>query len=116
MFLLHGSIAEPAIVQTQQSPHLGINEGESGPAGQSNRRSKTKEVKTMSTAYVTAIADRSAWTAPIAFLRDAWSRYRVYRRTYAELDALTTRDLDDLGISRSMITRLAYEAAYGQTA
>ena len=49
-------------------------------------------------------------------LGDAWSRWRVYMRTYNELSALSTRELNDLGISRSMITRLAYEAAYGRDA
>ncbi|TVP95618.1 MAG: DUF1127 domain-containing protein [Roseinatronobacter sp.] len=39
---------------------------------------------------------------------------RVYNRTHAELSQLSTRELDDLGISRSMISRLAYEAAYGR--
>ncbi|MGL4414180.1 DUF1127 domain-containing protein [Roseinatronobacter monicus] len=38
----------------------------------------------------------------------------VYNRTHAELSQLSTRELDDLGISRSMISRLAYEAAYGR--
>ncbi|MCW1932578.1 DUF1127 domain-containing protein [Pararhodobacter zhoushanensis] len=47
-------------------------------------------------------------------LSAAWTRSRVYVRTYNELNALTTRELADLGISRSMITRLAYEAAYGR--
>lgn len=47
-----------------------------------------------------------------ARLADAFSRRRVYKRTYAELNALTSRELDDLGISRSMISRLAYEAAF----
>lgn len=45
-------------------------------------------------------------------IADAFARRRVYNRTYAELNALTTRELDDLGISRSMISRLAYEAAF----
>lgn len=49
-------------------------------------------------------------------LRNAWSRWRIYARTHQELNALSTRDLQDLGISRSMITRLAYEAAYGRDA
>jgi uncharacterized protein YjiS (DUF1127 family) len=40
------------------------------------------------------------------------TRRRVYNRTHAELSQLSTRELDDLGISRSMITRLAQEAAY----
>lgn len=52
----------------------------------------------------------------VASLRDAWSRYRVYQRTLAELSTLSTRELNDLGISRSMITRLAHEAAYGKNA
>lgn len=49
-----------------------------------------------------------------AELRDGFARRRVYNRTYTELSQLSTRELDDLGISRSMISRLAYEAAYGK--
>ena len=41
-------------------------------------------------------------------------RRRVYSQTLAELRALSTRELNDLGISRSMITRIALEAAYGK--
>ncbi len=47
-----------------------------------------------------------------ARLSDSLHRRRVYKRTYVELSQLSTRELDDLGISRSMISRLAYEAAY----
>lgn len=46
-------------------------------------------------------------------MQDNRARRAVYRQTVRELDALTTRDLDDLGISRAMITRLAHEAAWG---
>lgn len=59
----------------------------------------------------------------IASLRDAFARLaevaqrrRVFNRTYSELNALSTRELEDLGISRCMISRLAYEAAYGKGA
>lgn len=38
---------------------------------------------------------------------------RVYRQTHAELSALSTAHLDELGISRCMISRIAHEAAYG---
>ena len=55
-------------------------------------------------------------TEAFRMIGDAWSRWRVYTRTYNELSALSTRELTDLGISRSMITRLAYEAAYGRDA
>jgi len=63
-----------------------------------------------------AAARPGFWHAPFEALRDGWQRYRIYNRTYAELSALSTRDLDDLGISRSMISRLALEAAYGRSA
>ena len=52
-----------------------------------------------------------------AFLRnlqDARGRYRVYRQTVRELNALTDRDLSDLGINRTMIDSIAVEAAYGK--
>lgn len=63
---------------------------------------------------------RLALLAPLADLfasvRHAWARSRVYTRTYNELNALSSRELADLGISRSMISRLAHEAAYGRDA
>ena len=46
--------------------------------------------------------------------REALERRRVYRRTLTELRSLSNRDLADLGIHRSMITRVALEAAYGK--
>lgn len=39
---------------------------------------------------------------------------RVYLRTVAELNALTDRELADLGISRLAIRDIAHEAAYGK--
>ncbi len=50
----------------------------------------------------------------VARLSDKITRRRVYNKTHAELSQLSTRELDDLGISRSMISRLSYEAAYGK--
>ncbi|MFV0386966.1 DUF1127 domain-containing protein [Paracoccus sp. (in: a-proteobacteria)] len=41
------------------------------------------------------------------------ARRVVYRQTLRELNGLSNRELNDLGISRAMITRLAHEAAYG---
>ena len=40
------------------------------------------------------------------------ARYRLYRETMNELSALSNSDLADLGLNRSMIKRLAYQAAY----
>ena len=50
----------------------------------------------------------------IASWRDALERRRIYRQTVRELSALSTRELDDLGIHRAMITRIAMESAYGK--
>ncbi|PKP70784.1 MAG: hypothetical protein CVT82_04715 [Alphaproteobacteria bacterium HGW-Alphaproteobacteria-4] len=47
-------------------------------------------------------------------LNEARQRRKVYRQTLRELNVLSTRELDDLGIHRSMITRVAIEAAYGK--
>jgi uncharacterized protein YjiS (DUF1127 family) len=41
-------------------------------------------------------------------------RRRTYARTVAELNALTDRELTDLGISRVDIRSIAHEAAYGK--
>jgi len=40
------------------------------------------------------------------------AQYRMYRQTVKELSALTARELDDLGVHRSMIQSIAHEAAY----
>lgn len=47
------------------------------------------------------------------FLEAAAAR-KVYRTTLTELQGLTNRDLADLGINRSMIKSIAFEAAYGK--
>ncbi len=57
---------------------------------------------------------QSSVTGAFSRIADALARRRVYKRTQAELAALSTRELEDLGINRSMISRLAYEAAYGK--
>lgn len=44
-------------------------------------------------------------------LADRVAKNKIYRSTYNELQALTDRDLADLGISRSMIKRIAIEAS-----
>ncbi|MBL3673962.1 DUF1127 domain-containing protein [Paracoccus sp. KCTC 42845] len=51
--------------------------------------------------------------AAIQHVQENRARRVIYRQTARELNALTNRDLADLGISRAMITRLAYEAAWG---
>ncbi|WP_372839639.1 DUF1127 domain-containing protein [Phaeovulum sp.] len=53
-------------------------------------------------------------SAYLAAFNDGRQRRKVYRQTLRELNMLSSRDLTDLGIHRSMITRVALEAAYGK--
>ena len=39
-------------------------------------------------------------------------RYRTYRQTLDELEAMSDRELEDLNISRHMMRGIAYRAAY----
>ncbi|MCX7287765.1 MAG: DUF1127 domain-containing protein [Rhodobacterales bacterium] len=70
-------------------------------------------------AYVntTRVARKGAYERLLA-LKDtvltAVQQRRVYGRTLAELNALTDRELNDLGISRMSIPEIAHEAAYGK--
>nr|WP_319246853.1 DUF1127 domain-containing protein [uncultured Celeribacter sp.] len=64
---------------------------------------------------------RNAATAPSALsgglfkaVAERFARYKVYRETVLELSELSDRDLADLGMSRSTIRAVAYEAAYGK--
>jgi uncharacterized protein YjiS (DUF1127 family) len=58
-----------------------------------------------------AIIDRIA--AAFADLQETLGRRRVFRQTMKELGALSDRELADLAISRSMIPRIALDAAHG---
>jgi uncharacterized protein YjiS (DUF1127 family) len=46
----------------------------------------------------------------------AWRAQVVYRQTLSELQALSERELNDLGLNRSMLRSIALEAAYGKKA
>jgi uncharacterized protein YjiS (DUF1127 family) len=44
-------------------------------------------------------------------IRDRFARWQRYSRTVNELNALSNRDLADLGIARGDISRIARESA-----
>ena len=46
-------------------------------------------------------------------IADDWATHRMYIKTKRELEVLSDRDLEDIGISRWMISDLAKEAASG---
>ena len=43
---------------------------------------------------------------------ERWAAYTTYRTTVRELSDLSDRELADLGLNRSNIRSIAYEAAY----
>ncbi|MEP3347877.1 MAG: DUF1127 domain-containing protein [Litoreibacter sp.] len=47
-------------------------------------------------------------------LAERRAKNRVFRETLNELQALSGRELADLGMSRGSIKAVAYEAAYGK--
>ncbi len=66
--------------------------------------------------YTTNAATRplfSAVNATLSTLIESASQYRLYRKTVAELNQLSSKELADLGLSRSSITSVATEAVYG---
>ncbi len=46
-------------------------------------------------------------------LRKSYADYRLYRRTLAELQGLSTRELQDLGLSQFSLRQVAYDSVYG---
>ena len=67
-----------------------------------------------STLRVDALSLRDLIAHPVAALKLMAQRRRVYVQTVTELQALSDRDLADLGLHRSMISAVAKDAAYGR--
>ncbi|MEI4262592.1 DUF1127 domain-containing protein [Roseovarius sp. D0-M9] len=59
------------------------------------------------------LGTRMVFQQCVGSIRAAIGRRRLYYKTMRELSALPDRDLSELGIPRSHITRLAWETAYG---
>lgn len=47
-------------------------------------------------------------------VKKALAQRAIFKQTVRELSALNNAELADLGINRSMIVSMAYEAAYGK--
>lgn len=58
------------------------------------------------------IMDRIAGS--LANAKEAWRRHALYRQTLRELNALSERDLADLGLNPTMLNSVAMDAAYGK--
>ncbi len=61
--------------------------------------------------------DGTSFFSRIADLRTSlvarYEQYRTYRKTLAELESLSKRELDDLGLNQHTLHAVAREAAYG---
>ena len=44
---------------------------------------------------------------------EVWKRYRRYRSTLAELESLSLRELDDIGITPGQIHSVSHDSAFG---
>lgn len=69
-------------------------------------------------AYATQITTQSQnglnarFATLLTNLRARLARRKIYTQTLRELQSLSNRELADLGLNRSIIRRVAYQAAY----
>jgi len=71
---------------------------------------------TLDDAYKAGFAARATARASdwLAHAADTLMRRHIERTTRTELSALSTRELEDLGIARADIGRVAHQAAFGK--
>jgi uncharacterized protein YjiS (DUF1127 family) len=106
---LHGSNASLSIVQAQHLLHFDLNNG---------TQPNTSPVRQDQMAQATDIrvASQSALVARFYDMMDTVrqqrARRKVFNATFRELQALSNRELADLGLGRSEIRRVALQAAY----
>jgi uncharacterized protein YjiS (DUF1127 family) len=65
------------------------------------------------TTYNTGAARISSYDGLVARIRKSFAEWMMYRRTLSELQGLTLRELDDLGIAEADLQRIAREAVWG---
>jgi uncharacterized protein YjiS (DUF1127 family) len=65
-----------------------------------------------------SVIERALATAARAFhaAAERYARHCIYRATLAELRSLSDRELTDLGMSRSMLPGIAWQAAQDRVA
>lgn len=57
------------------------------------------------------LRETSRFEALVARIAQRWATYQTYRRTLGELETLSDRELNDIGISRWDIRRIARESS-----
>ncbi|WP_425505180.1 DUF1127 domain-containing protein [Tritonibacter litoralis] len=101
----HSGLANTVIVQSQQLFIFNLN---------SETQTYDEANTTMAaTAHTTSMSlTQNAQSGFVGGLVAKVKAYAIYRKSLNELRALSNRELADLGLSRSMIKRVALEAAY----
>ena len=66
----------------------------------------------MSDMTISHVARNGRFAAALQNVSERIARYRLYRTTLNELNALGNRELADLGLNRSMLRSVAYKTAY----
>ena len=100
--MLHSGIETLSIVALQHLANIDLNT--EAQASQSKERPMT---------FVSDFTLSHGVAHSIAALKLRFAQYRVYRRTLAELRGLSASELNDLGLNKTLLKRVAYEAAYG---
>ena len=113
MHLLHGSIVDTSIVQTQHFTKLRSTRTQTNEK-QTSEAPTNMAYLNQTTTYASLTERLLATTARVLDAAAARQAKRaIYRKTFNELASLGDRDLADLGLHRSQIRRIATEAAYG---
>jgi len=112
MQLLHSSIEEINIVQSQHKLHIRFQRQGKYPRDRHKQKKRKMHMAFLTDTFSAhgTFGDKIAalWTE----IKEANAKCVVYNTTVRELNALSGRELADLGIHRSMIRRLALDAAY----
>lgn len=106
--MLHSSIEQLCIVQSQQSPILRVEAVKSGTAA----AERTNGMSIVNDINRGVAAPNNRLAGIFGGVSHRWSQYKTYRKTLDELESLTDRELADLGITRLQLRSIAYKAAY----
>jgi uncharacterized protein YjiS (DUF1127 family) len=123
MQLLHSSISASGIVHPQHGPNFGLEQAQTQPPGRQIDKTPCRPMTRKEESMAYAAGNRTSTISLGARLgeirahaAEAYKNWRIYRQTLSELQALSPRELADLGLHSSQLRRIALEAAYGKDA
>ena len=111
MQMLHSGISSLMIVQPQKKYNIHFNEGQHRPPPSCSENERDTVMAYTADNHALGFGIVARFHTVLENYKSASAKRKIYRRTVAELNELTNADLADIGISRSMIKRIAIEAA-----